>query len=378
MQASLPLKTVARVSLMNALGNIVLAILKTIFGLLSHSHALLADGLHSFSDLLSDALVYFGARAGDKRPDNTHPYGHHRIETIIAIVIALFFLLVGAEIIRDSIEHLMQKSQPDIHNIWVLMVAGLSILTNEGLFHYTLRAGKKIQSNLLITNAWHKRGDAFASIIVLLSALGTYFNLPYLDLVGAILIALLILKMSFTMIHKNVSELIDAAVDPQTLKKIHDTILAVNGITDVHMLRTRLHAGHIFVDVHILVNPTISVSEGHYISDQVYKTLTEQFKDIIDITVHIDPENDEKTMPSIHSPNRKQIECLLRERWQSLPYYNDIQRIIIHYLDGKLFIEVFMSELLEPLSHKKHWLSAYHTATSDIPDITKIDFYMTL
>lgn len=378
MQAPLPLKTVERVSLINALGNIALAVLKTLFGLFSHSHALLADGLHSFSDLVSDALVYFGARAGDKRPDKTHPYGHHRIETIIAIVIAFFFLLVSVEIIHDSIQHLIRSPQMDIHNVLVLIIAGLSIGINEGLFHYTFRAGKKIQSNLLVTNAWHKRSDAFASIIVLLSALGSYFNLPYLDLVGATLIALLILKMAITMIHKNVSELIDAAVDPETLKKIQEAILAVNGVTDVHMLRTRLHAGNIFVDVHILVNPTISVSEGHYISDQVYKTLTEQFKEIIDIIVHIDPENDEKTMPSIHSPNRRQIESLLRERWQSLPHYERIQRILIHYLDGKLLIEVFLTKTLESLSDREKWLSAYRTAAQSIPDIKTIDFHVTL
>ena len=378
MQNSSPLKTVRQVSLINALGNIVLASLKVCVGWIANSHALLADGLHSFSDLVSDGLVYFGAHAGDKHPDNAHPYGHHRIETIIAIIIAFLFLLVGAGIIRDSIRHILHHAAPDVHTIPVLIIASLSVLANEGLFRYTLNAGKKIQSNLLITNAWHKRSDAFASIIVLLSAAGSFLKLPYLDLIGAMLIALLILKMAFTMIHKNVSELIDAAVDPKTLKDIHDTILHVNGVTSIHMLRTRLHAGHIFVDVHILVNPMISVSEGHYISDQVLKTLVDTFKEIIDVTVHIDPENDEKVRPSIHSPDRQHIEASLRERWHALPNYTHINRFLIHYLDGSVSIDVFMQEPLTDLAHKDQWLAAYRAAAKDIPDITHIDLHITL
>lgn len=378
MQSSTPLKIIQRVSLINALGNIVLAILKVFFGWISHSHALMTDGLHSFSDLASDALVYFGAYAGDKHPDKTHPYGHHRIETIIAIVIALLFLLVGVEIIRDNLKHIFHHLQPDTHTLPVLIVAGFSILTNEWLFRYTLLSGKKIESNLLITNAWHKRSDAFASIVVLLSAAGTFFKIPYLDLIGAIIIALFILKMAVVMIHDSVSELMDAAVDADTLKKIHDTLLSVNGVADIHMLRTRLHAGHIFVDVHILVDPTISVSEGHYISDQVYKILIEKFKKIVDITVHIDPENDETNMPSLHSPNRKQVESMLRERWKSLPNFEHIERFLIHYLNGSLFVEVFMKGPLIDVSTQQQWLSAYRTAAKDIPDIQKIDLHITL
>ena len=378
MHSHSPLKTVRQVSILNALSNIALAIIKVCVGWIAHSHALLADGLHSFSDLVSDGLVYFGAYAGDKHPDKAHPYGHHRIETIIAIIIAFLFLLVGAGIIRDSIRHILHHTEPHIHAIPVLIIAGLSVLMNEGLFHYTLKAGKKIQSNLLITNAWHKRSDALASIIVLLSAAGSFLKWPYLDLIGAIIIALLILKMAFTMIHKNVSELVDAAVDPNTLKKIHDAILHVNGVTSIHMLRTRMHAGHIFVDVHILVNPMISVSEGHYISDQVLKTLTETFKDIIDVTVHIDPENDEKVRPSIHSPDRQYIEARLRERWQTLPNYNHINRFIIHYLNGSISIDVFMQAPVTDLAHKDQWLKAYRAAAQDIPDITHIDLHITL
>lgn len=372
------LQVTRRVSLVSALTNLLLAVIKIIIGWIGHSHALIADGVHSFSDLLSDALVYFAAKMGDRKPDKEHPYGHHRIETMAVVIIAIFLLAIGAGIAYESVSAIVLKQHHVTMALPVVITAIISIGLNEWLFRYTLKAGKLVKSDLLISNAWHNRSDALVSIIVLLSIIGALLGFPYLDAIGAGIIALLILKMAFKMLSRSLSELIDAAVDAETSKAIRETIIQVNGVTDIHMLRTRLHAGMIFIDVHILVDPKISVSEGHYISDQVQKVLFQQIENIKDVTVHIDPEDDEARMPSLDSPSRAHIETTLRKAWSSLPSYDMIDRILIHYLDGKLEIEVFF--LAGALQHESldHIKPAYLTAAQQLPDIEKIEFHVTL
>ncbi len=372
------LNTTHRVNLIGAIVNLLLALIKILVGMLSHSAALLADGVHSLSDLLSNALVYFAAKFGQRCPDPEHPYGHHRIETIATIIIAILLVAVGFGIIYDSTQHVISNTATVIHGLPAIVVALISILANEGLFHYTLRIGKRIHSNLLITNAWHNRSDALVSVIVLLSVLGSLLKFPYLDAIGAAVIALLILKTALSMIYRSFSELIDTSVDPKMLAQIRTHIKAVTGVNDIHMLRTRMHAGNIFVDVHILVDPKISVSEGHYISDQVYKMLSDTFEQISDITVHIDPEDDEKNMPSVNSPNRADVEFRLRERWKSLPIYHDIKRVLIHYLDGKLQIEVFIPEQSVASLNSHDVLTQLRNAARDIHEIEKIELHLTI
>lgn len=378
MQNSDRLNTTRRVSIVSALTNLLLALLKIIVGIVGNSSALLADGVHSVSDLLSDALVYFAAKVGERHPDAEHPYGHHRIETIAAIIIALMLLAVGAGIIYESYQHFITKTSITVEGIPVTIIAVVSILANEWLFHYTLRAGKRIHSDLLITNAWHNRSDALVSVIVLLSVIGSFFGVHYLDSIGATIIAILILKTALGMIRRSFSELIDAAVDPDTLQQIHSCITQVKGVNDIHMLRTRLHAGKILVDVHILVDPKISVSEGHYISDQVHKALSRDIEQVSDITVHIDPEDDEAVMPSLDSPSREQLELQLREHWKQLPYYGAINKILIHYLDGKLQIELFLPHAVLQNQDIKALADQYRQAANDIEDIERIDIHLTV
>lgn len=372
------LKTTRRVSFVSASVNLLLAILKILVGIFGNSHALVADGIHSFSDLISDALVYFAAKVGERSPDTEHPYGHHRIETIAAIVIAALLLAAGVGIIYESAQQILSKTNIIVYGAPVISIAVISIIANEWLFRYTLKAGKRIRSQLLITNAWHNRSDALVSIIVLLSVIGSYFGLPYLDSIGATIIAILILKTALGMMRKSFNELIDAAVDPDTLDKIQHHIHSVKGVKDIHMLRTRMHAGKIFIDVHILVDPKISVSEGHYISDQVHKTLMQQIEDVSDITVHIDPEDDEKIMPSVNSPNRENLEFRLREHWKKLTIYQDIQRILIHYLDGKIQIEVFIPKQSVIQIDSEKLLAQLRDSAKGINDIEHIQLHLTV
>lgn len=364
-----------RTSYVNAFVNTLLAILKIIVGSVGNSAALVADGIHSFSDLISDGLVLIASKAGTKHPDEGHPYGHQRIETIAAIIIAFLFLIAGAYIIYDAIIHILNKVMLQKPNLLVAIIAAISVIANEWLFRYTLKKGKSVHSNLLITNAWHNRSDVYVSLIVLVSVALALFGLHYFDAIGAAIIALFIVKMGLSMIWTSINELIDAGVDETLLAEIHAMIQETPGVQSIHQLRTRMHGGNIFVDVHILVDPKISVSEGHYISEQVNLRLLSNFSNITDVTTHIDPEDDEKVRPSIDLPSRAAIRKALDHCWKNLPAYSDILEIQLHYLDGKLQVELVLPLQCTERFSAQDLKQQYHDACNTIKDINGFKLY---
>ncbi len=364
-----------RTSFVNATVNCLLAIFKVVVGYLGHSNALIADGLHSFSDLISDALILIAAKTGIKHPDSGHPYGHQRIETIAAIVVALIFLGVGISIIYDTILHLISKEPLQVPSIAVIIVAIISIFANEWLYRYTLKKGKSVHSNLLIANAWHNRSDVFVSLIVLISVIFSWLGLKHFDAIGAGIIALFIVKMGVKMIWNSINELIDAGVDEHTLKKIKTYIEKTAGVKSIHQLRTRLHGGNVFVDVHILVHPKISVSEGHFISEQVHLGLVNTFSKISDVTVHIDPEDDEISMPSKDLPPRRKLQEQLQQRWENLPGYQEITNMQLHYLDGRLYIEILMPMHMTEKQSPDALMKQYQDAAKDIKNLASVTIH---
>src|SRR3989344_9103298 len=183
---------IKRVSIVYAFTNLLLSIFKVVIGYWSASQALIADGLHSFSDLLSDGLVLLAAKLGSKRPDKEHPYGHQRIETITVTIIAVMLMIVGLGIIYENTFHIIHSTHSASPNLPTILVATFSVFANEWLYHYGLKASKKIESKLLKSNAWHKRTDALVSLVVLVSIAGTYFGIPHLDAITAIIIGVLI------------------------------------------------------------------------------------------------------------------------------------------------------------------------------------------
>ncbi len=369
-------RTAAVVTTVNAAANSLLALFKILVGYLGYSQALIADGLHSFSDLITDGLVLFAARMGSQSPDKEHPYGHRRIETISAVIISLVLIAVGLGIAYDSIHHLTHRLHLQKPGWSVVVVAVVSVIANEGLFRYTLHQGNKIQSDLLRTNAWHNRGDALTSIIVLISVIGALFGVLWLDAIGALIIAALILKMGIRITWKSIKELIDTGVDESTLKKISGIISSVSGVVAIHQLRTRSHGDHVFVDVHIQVQPNISVSEGHYISEQVHLMLMNQLDCVADVTVHIDPEDDQQSMLSINLPNRNAINESLQHCWKNLPGNDRIRRKVLHYLNGKLQVEIYLPlEVVQDINRET--LEAMYNESIQHKEIVKVTIYLT-
>jgi cation diffusion facilitator family transporter len=360
-----------RVTLITALTNSLLAIGKISVGSIAYSHALIADGLHSLSDLFGDGLVYLAAKLGSQSPDDDHPYGHRRIETLGAIVVALILLLVGFWLVFDAIGQIHHPHIAAMDNSSVLVAAILSIFINEGLYQYGAYYGKQINSQLLISNAWHNRSDAFTSLIVVLTVLGSLAHIPHLDLIGAIIIGLMIFYTGSKMMWRCFRELIDTGADEATLTQIQKVIATVPGVDSVHQLRTRLLGGEIFIDVHIQVAPNISVSEGHYIGEHVHLELIKQVEHVSDVIVHIDPEDDTTHHPCVNLANRPQLLSALQKYWQDLPEYTQIKRIQIHYHDGHLDLEVHCQTAFDLALRQR-----YQQALQDNPQhIRQVTFY---
>ncbi|RUQ81565.1 cation diffusion facilitator family transporter [Legionella septentrionalis] len=327
-----------KVTLTGALVNAFLGLIKIIGGIAYHSHALFADGIHSFSDLFTDIMVVFASKYGSQEADSSHPYGHQRIETAATFLLALLLVLAGAGIAWDALDEIIKQNH-DMPGVLTLPITLLSIAANEILFHYTHHIGKRIHSDLIIANAWHHRSDAASSIVVLIGLLGSMAGYLYLDAAAAIIVGLMIVKMGLSYGWNSIKELVDTAIDPVQLAEIEHVIRQVDGVWKIHQLRSRSMGRDVYVDVHILVAPHISVSEGHFIAQHVHHALLKQMPQVKDVTVHVDPEDDETVCPSMHLPNRGTLEQEFLLPLQA--QFPCIDSWVLHYLDGKLIIDLF-------------------------------------
>ncbi len=331
-----------RVTFVGAVVNVVLSIGKVAIGWVGSSPALVADGIHSLSDLLTDVLVIWAAKHGSRDADEDHPYGHGRIETVITVVLGLILAAVAIGIGADAISRLFHTDRLTHPGMIALAMAAISVVAKEVLYHYTVRVANRIRSNMLRANAWHHRSDAISSVIVIVGIGGTMVGLPYLDAMAAIGVALMIAKIAWDLGWHAVHELIDTALETERVEAIKRAILAVDGVQELHTLRTRRMGADALVDVHIQVDPLLSVSEGHYISEAVRRSVVEQIDEVQDVLVHIDPEDDEQIVRSAHLPPRHEVLARLRGFWQDTPAAAQIRRITLHYLDGKVQVEAFL------------------------------------
>lgn len=323
--------------------NLLLSIGKLVVGFIGHSQALIADGLHSLSDLVSDGMVLLATHHSNVDADEDHPYGHARYETFATITLAVLLTVVGVGIGIDAINHLLDYQSIATPTSMTLVIAGISILSKEVLYQYTMLVAQKVKSKLLEANAWHHRSDAISSIVVFVGITGAMFGYTWLDSVAAIVVALMICKIAWDLGHQSFQELVDTGLEPQILQEMEQTILSIDGVEQMHMLRTRRMGHSALADVHILVSPKLSVSEGHQISEAVEMTLIKQFDEINDITVHIDPEDDELAENSCkHLPLRAAVLTQLDAHWQSIPETRNVLHTTLHYLDGAINIELVL------------------------------------
>jgi cation diffusion facilitator family transporter len=272
--------------------NFALSVLKLIVGLFADSLALVADGLHSVSDLATDAAVLLGVLLGSKKADRSHPYGHGRAETFAGILIALILIVVGGIMIYyATIE--IAKDKVTSPNLAVLAVAIISIVSKEWLYRITQQIAMKSHSPSLYANAWHHRSDALSSIAVVVGFIALEFGFGHGDQVAAIAVGLMIIWVGVKIIGDALRELTEASIDTETIEHIEQIINSNPEIRHWHKLRTRMVGRELFLDLHILVDPELSVSAAHEISENLEKALDEQITRPINITVHIEPDTPE-------------------------------------------------------------------------------------
>lgn len=368
-------RDVRRVTLIGSVVDLVLGVAKILVGWLAHSEALIADGIHSLSDLATDILVLYAAKHSHREADEGHPYGHGRIETVATVGLGVALILVAAGIAFDAIQRM---GTPDLllePGIIALTVAVISVLSKEAIYHYTVHAARRLRSDMLMANAWHSRSDAISSIVVVIGVAGAMFGYPYLDAVAAIAVAVMIAKIGFDLVRSSTMELIDTALDPEQLAGIRKEIFKVDGVRSLHMLRTRKSAGDALVDVHIQVDPRVSVSEGHQIGEAVRKRLLDRIDEVSDVTVHIDPEDDEDGSPCGELPGREEVVETLRQRWRGIV---DMERaeLTLHYLYGELHVELVLPiGLLASTAEAGALVGRLKAAASDLSAIADIQVH---
>jgi cation diffusion facilitator family transporter len=333
-------KLKARASYAGAAINVLQTLIKIGFGILGQSAALIADGIHSLSDLLSDLLVIIAVKLGSREADHDHPYGHRRFETIATVILGVSLIGIGGAIVWSVMERMADTDRLPVPNVLSLAVATLSILINEWLYQYTKRVAKITRSKLLLANAWHQRSDAISSLVVLFGIGAVMLGYPMADGVAAVVVALMVAKIGLNLVFESIKELVDTSLPPALVEEIRTAIHEIDGVEGIHLLRTRQMGEDALIDAHIVVDPRITVSEGHMIGDIVRDDLIKRFDDVMDVLVHVDPEDDESLQEQSRPLSRGEVQKLLNR------YLADFTLVIedfrIHYLDGQIEVEVIL------------------------------------
>ncbi len=333
-----------KVTYIGAAVNIFLTVIKIGVGVLGQSAALIADGIHSLSDLLSDLFVIIAIKLGSREADHDHPYGHRRFETMATVLLGLGLVVIAGGIAWDVSERMLHPETLLIPEKDTLAIALISILANEWLYHYTRRVGEETRSKLLLANAWHHRSDAISSVVVLIGISAVLFGFPFADAIAAVIVALMVAKIGLTLVMESINELVDTSLPESLVKEIRRVIKTTEGVRGIHLLRTRQMGEDAYVDAHIVVDPRITVSEGHMIGDLVRDTLKHEFDDVVDVLVHIDPEDDEFKEQDEQPLTRKQIQHYFSQYLGELAQYIDDFKI--HYLEGQLEIDLLLPHVL--------------------------------
>ncbi|MEX2129980.1 MAG: cation diffusion facilitator family transporter [Pseudohongiellaceae bacterium] len=351
-----PKQEAVRVTLIGMYLDLVLGAAKIVGGVFGSSYALIADGIHSLSDAATDIFVLVVSHFAHDAPDQEHPYGHGRFEAIGTVFMGMVLFAIASIILFDSVLRLINRDEIPVPARAGLLLAAASIAGKEWIYHYTMRTANKLNSSLLRANAWHSRSDAISSIAVLIGLLGAQQGLPWLDVVAAIFVALIIAKIGFELCLDALKELVDTAIPVARQQQIRDCIMKIQGINEVHSLRSRKSGTTVLLEAEVLVNPRISVSEAHRLAETVRLAIIDTFTDINDVIIHVDPEyhdpgnSEAETAP----PLREEIVNDIKQRWQEFLEADDIRSIDLHYLNNKVEVELHLrNKLLEKSAAKQ-------------------------
>ncbi|WP_433704162.1 cation diffusion facilitator family transporter [Paraburkholderia sacchari] len=324
--------------------NSVLVVLQIAVGVFAHSQALIADGIHSLSDLVSDFVVLLANRHSGAKPDADHNYGHSRYETVASLFLGALLIAVGVGMLARAGTRIANLGDiPPVHAS-ALAVAVLVLVSKEALFRYMLREAQRVRSAMLIANAWHARSDAASSLVVAIGIVGSLMGVRLLDPIAAAIVGFMVARMGWVFGWDALQDLSDRALDETTTADLRATLVGTPGVLDVHELRTRKTGDLALVDAHILVDPLISVSEGHYIAEMARARLLKDPR-VLDALIHVDPEDDMHVRSVANLPPRSEVANALREALAA--HGVRVEAVTLHYLSTGLEIQVVLAALSE-------------------------------
>ncbi len=320
--------------------NILLTLVQIVTGFFAHSQSLIADGMHTLSDLVCDFLVLVASHHSKDPADARHPYGHGRIETAVSLSLGAILAATGTGIIVAAAMKLQNIENLTPVAPLALWVAVIALIAKEGLFRYMLRVGERLRSPMLIANAWHARSDAASSLVVAVGIGGNLLGFVFADSVAAIVVGFMIVRMGVVFAWDAFQELIDAGLSIEEVDSIRQTLIDTPGVKSLHELRTRRMAHRALADAHILVDPRISVSEGHSIAERARGRVLKNHPAVADVLVHVDPEDDlDHDSNARRMPERESLLIQLAPLLDGLPAS---QRVVFHYIGGKVEAEVYL------------------------------------
>lgn len=270
------------------IGNILLAIIKLVIGVIARSKAMIADGVHSLSDIISSVAVIIGLKLASQPNDESHPYGHEKIEPIMSKLLAIILLITAIGIGYSGIKIIINGNYIQPGAI-AIVGAVISIVVKEWMYRYTKSSAKKIGSTAMEADAWHHRSDALSSVGTLIGIVGARLGFPVLDPLAAVIVSLLIIKASIEIYLQATNQLIDKSADEEIINKINELIINTNGVEKLDILKTRMHANLIYVDVEISINGKMTVEEGHMIAEEVHHKIENMGERVKHCMVHVNP-----------------------------------------------------------------------------------------
>lgn len=345
--------------------NLFLASAQVLIGVYARSQALIADGLHSLSDLVADAVVLVAARHSHAEADANHPYGHARFETAASLAIGLILLGTGLGLIWSAGVKLHDGSSLGAVHPAALVAALLTLVAKEGLFLYMRRVGERLKSSMLIANAWHARADALSSLVVAAGIVANLLGWHSMDAVAAIVVGVMIVKAGWDFSVEAFHSLTDHALDPEEIGRIEATVRAVDGVREVHKLRTRRMGDWAVVDMHVEVDAHLSVSEGHYIAEQITAQVQEAHR-VAECTVHVDPGHVRHLPRLLALPPRAQVLARVQETLGRAP-----AALRLHYLEGGLEVEVELATPHTP-DELARLQQALHAALAGLTHLARV------
>ncbi|MBA4741904.1 MAG: cation transporter [Azoarcus sp.] len=367
---------IQRATLVAIATNAGLAVGQIVVGLAANAFSLVADAAHTLSDLFTDVLVLLAGRRGAVPPDTDHPYGHGRFETAATLILGTVLSGVGVGFLFASGDRLQNLDEaPALHQA-ALYMAVATLIIKEGLFRFTLAASRRLNAPLLEANAWHARSDAASSLVVAAGIGGSLAGYPFLEPLAAAVVGFLILRMGLRLAWGALRELVDTGLPDDELERIRATVRATPGVIDTHDLRTRRMADRVLCDTHVLVDPRITVSEGHRITDRVYKAIRNAHPDVRDVLVHVDAEDDRglQTPGANLLPTRDELTALVSTLLDGHEHKGF--RLQLHYLGGRVDVEVLLRPASLPAAADDTLGARIEKVLTERPEIRSITFFV--